>query len=68
MRGQARDYDEWALTLNNRGWSWKEVLPLFIKVRAPIGPPAAACWPSGRADAWASAKSCPLAAGAGVLV
>lgn len=28
MRGQARDYDEWA-SLGNPGWSWNEVLPIF---------------------------------------
>ncbi|GGC84880.1 GMC family oxidoreductase [Halopseudomonas salina] len=30
MRGQAADYDGWAAA-GNPGWSWKEVLPLFIK-------------------------------------
>jgi hypothetical protein len=33
MRGQARDYNEWAHTFGNKGWSWEEVLPLFMKVR-----------------------------------
>lgn len=28
MRGQASDYDHW-LELGNRGWGWKDVLPLF---------------------------------------
>ena len=28
MRGQSRDYDEWA-SLGNEGWSWSEVLPYF---------------------------------------
>ena len=28
MRGQARDYDEWA-ALGNPGWGWADVLPLF---------------------------------------
>ena len=28
MRGQERDYDEWA-SLGNQGWSWQEVLPYF---------------------------------------
>lgn len=32
MRGQARDYNEWAHTFGNKGWSWEEVLPLFMKV------------------------------------
>ena len=31
MRGQRSDYDHWA-ELGNRGWSWKEVLPYFIRV------------------------------------
>ncbi len=29
MRGQRRDYDEWA-ALGNPGWSWDEVLPHFL--------------------------------------
>jgi choline dehydrogenase len=28
MRGQARDYDEWA-ALGNPGWGWNDVLPVF---------------------------------------
>jgi choline dehydrogenase len=28
MRGQASDYDHWA-SLGNRGWAWKDVLPIF---------------------------------------
>ena len=31
MRGQREDYDYWE-SLGNRGWSWDEVLPYFIKV------------------------------------
>ncbi len=31
MRGQQSDYDHWA-GLGNRGWSWKDVLPYFIRV------------------------------------
>lgn len=30
MRGQRVDYDYWA-QLGNRGWSWNEVLPVFMK-------------------------------------
>ena len=30
IRGQAEDYDAWAL-LGNNGWSYREVLPYFIK-------------------------------------
>jgi choline dehydrogenase len=30
MRGQRSDYDHWAV-LGNRGWSWDEVLPYFIR-------------------------------------
>ena len=29
MRGQARDYDEWAALTGDSRWSWKEVLPVF---------------------------------------
>ncbi len=28
MRGQARDYDEWA-AMGNPGWGWNQVLPVF---------------------------------------
>ncbi|MEA1833390.1 GMC family oxidoreductase N-terminal domain-containing protein [Methylobacterium durans] len=30
IRGQAADYDHWA-ALGNPGWSWKDVLPFFIR-------------------------------------
>ena len=29
MRGQSRDYDEWARLTGDAGWSWNGVLPLF---------------------------------------
>ena len=29
MRGQARDYDEWASLTGDRDWSWNKVLPVF---------------------------------------
>jgi choline dehydrogenase len=29
LRGQARDYDEWARLTGDDGWSWKNVLPVF---------------------------------------
>ena len=31
IRGQPQDYDHWA-DLGNRGWSWHDVLPYFIKL------------------------------------
>jgi choline dehydrogenase len=31
MRGQARDYDEWARLSGDESWSWNNVLPLFKK-------------------------------------
>jgi choline dehydrogenase len=31
IRGQPQDYDNWA-SLGNPGWSWREVLPYFIKL------------------------------------
>lgn len=30
MRGQSRDYDEWAAQ-GNKGWRWQDVLPMFIQ-------------------------------------
>lgn len=30
MRGQARDYDQWAAQ-GNPGWAWQDVLPLFMR-------------------------------------
>jgi len=29
MRGQARDYDEWAKELSDDSWKWKNVLKYF---------------------------------------
>ena len=29
MRGQARDYDDWAQVYGCSGWSWQDVLPVF---------------------------------------
>ncbi len=29
LRGQARDYDQWAELTNDPSWSWKDVLPFF---------------------------------------
>jgi len=29
LRGQARDYDEWARSSGDPGWSWQNVLPIF---------------------------------------
>jgi len=31
LRGQARDYDEWAQVTGDSGWSWQHVLPIFMK-------------------------------------
>ena len=31
LRGQARDYDEWAQVTGDPGWSWASVLPVFMK-------------------------------------
>lgn len=33
IRGQAEDYEAWAAA-GNRGWGWKDVLPLFRKLEA----------------------------------
>ena len=32
LRGQARDYDEWAQLTGDSGWAWQNVLPIFMKV------------------------------------
>jgi choline dehydrogenase len=32
LRGQARDYDEWAQLAGDSGWAWRNVLPVFMKV------------------------------------
>jgi choline dehydrogenase len=31
LRGQARDYDEWSQVTGDSGWSWQNVLPVFMK-------------------------------------
>jgi choline dehydrogenase len=31
LRGQGRDYDEWARQSGDPGWSWQSVLPIFKK-------------------------------------
>ena len=31
LRGQARDYDEWAQLTGDPGWAWRNVLPVFMK-------------------------------------
>jgi len=31
LRGQARDYDEWARVTGDAGWAWQNVLPVFMK-------------------------------------
>ena len=31
LRGQARDYEEWARLSGDAGWSWQNVLPVFMK-------------------------------------
>ena len=30
LRGQARDYDEWAMMTGDSGWAWQNVLPTFM--------------------------------------
>ena len=31
LRGQARDYDEWAQLTGDSAWAWQNVLPIFMK-------------------------------------
>ena len=37
MRGQARDYDEWASITGDASWRWDEILPLFKKTEDYYG-------------------------------
>ena len=37
IRGNPRDYDEWAEE-GNRGWSYEEVLPYFLKSENNMDP------------------------------
>ncbi len=32
LRGQARDYDEWAQLSGDSSWAWRNVLPVFMQV------------------------------------
>jgi len=32
LRGQARDYDEWAQLTGDSGWSWQHALPAFMDI------------------------------------
>jgi choline dehydrogenase len=32
LRGQARDYDEWAQLTGDSGWAWRNVLPVFMQL------------------------------------
>jgi choline dehydrogenase len=43
VRGQARDYDDWA-QMGNRGWSWDDVLPFFVKSEHREGATADQSW------------------------
>lgn len=40
IRGDRRDYDQWANELGCTGWSWNEVLPYFLKSENFQGPPS----------------------------
>jgi choline dehydrogenase len=40
VRGQARDFDDWA-ALGNPGWGWSDVLPYFIKLEDSAHGPTA---------------------------
>ena len=31
LRGQSRDYDEWAQVTGDSGWAWRNVLPVFME-------------------------------------
>lgn len=54
MRGQAADYDEvWAPALQGQGgWSWKEVLPYFVRSEDHHDPAAADGKVHGRGGEW----------------
>ena len=40
IRGDRRDYDQWAGELGCTGWSWDGVLPYFLKSERWQGPPS----------------------------
>jgi choline dehydrogenase len=40
IRGDRRDYDQWADELGCTGWSWNEVLPYFLKSEGFQGAPS----------------------------
>src|SRR5215472_7357463 len=40
VRGQRQDYDHWA-QLGNRGWSWQDLLPIFMGMESYAGGDAA---------------------------
>lgn len=42
MRGQARDYDEWASLCGDASWGWQQVLPLFKRHEDHFG--GASAW------------------------
>ena len=37
IRGQREDYDQLGRRLGNRGWSWRDVLPYFVKIESNAG-------------------------------
>jgi choline dehydrogenase len=37
VRGDSRDYDHWANDLGHKGWSYRDVLPYFLRSERQIG-------------------------------
>jgi len=72
MRGQSRDYDQWAALTGDDGWRWERVLPYFKlhedyhrgadALHGARGTPPELLAPDGGGDAWLDALR---AAGAG---
>ena len=56
IRGQAQDYDAWEQA-GNKGWGWKDVLPLFVLSKATIAAPTNTTGITGHFTARASVNA-----------
>ena len=58
LRGQARDYDEWARLTGDSGWAWQNVLPVFMQSRGPLARRGRECTATRRRVARRAAARC----------